>query len=50
MIVQQDRLDELNYNWLGYSTTKAGNDYRSLELDDDGNPIDIDPTFIGSKL
>ena len=34
---EQLYFDEIQYNWLGYSTTKAGNDYRSLELDDDGN-------------
>ena len=38
---EQLYFDEIQYNWLGYSTTKAGNDYRSLELDDDGNVISL---------
>jgi len=38
---EQLYFDEIQYNWLGYSTTKAGSDYRSLEVDGDGNVIKL---------
>ena len=34
---------------MGYSTTKAGNDYRSLELDEDGNVISLNDKTTDSE-
>jgi len=36
---EQLYFDEIPYNWLGYSPIKAGSDYRSLQLDKDGNVL-----------
>jgi len=52
---EQLYFDEITYNWLGYSTIKAGDDYRSLKLDKDGNVLvlndkiknSIDYSYIG---
>ena len=46
---EQLYFDEIQYNWLGYSTTKAGSDYRSLELDDDGNVISLNDKIKDSE-
>jgi len=46
---EQLYFDEIPYNWLGYSPIKAGSDYRSLELDDDGNVIRLNDKRKNSK-
>ena len=46
---EQLYFDEITYNWLGYSTIKAGSDYRSLVLDDDGNVIKLNDKIENSE-
>ena len=46
---EQLYFDEIQYNWLGYSPIKAGSDYRSLKLDDDGNVIRLNDKMKNSK-
>ena len=46
---EQLYFDEIPYNWLGYSTFKAGSDYRSLVLDDDGNVKRLNDKIKNSK-
>ena len=46
---EQLYFDEIKYNWLGYSTTPAGSNYRSLDLDDDGNVTQLNDKIIDSK-
>jgi len=41
IIEEELYFDELQYNWLGYSTIRAGNDYRSIIIDDDGNVLSL---------
>jgi len=41
IIEEELYFDEIKYNWLGYSTIKAGNDYRSIKIDDDGNVLSL---------
>jgi len=46
---EQLYFDEIQYNWLGYSPIEAGSNYRSLELDDDGNVIRLNDKIKNSK-
>ena len=46
---EQLYFDEIQYNWLGYSPIEAGGDYRSLELDDDGNVIKLNDKIENSN-
>lgn len=46
---EQLYFDEIYYNWIGYSDILAGNDYRSLKLDNDGNVIKLNDKINNSK-
>jgi len=46
---EQLYFDEIQYNWLGYSPIKAGSDYRSLELDKEGNVKKLNDKVKNSK-
>ena len=46
---EQLYFDEIQYNWLGYSPIKAGSDYRSLELDKEGNVKKLNDKIKNSK-
>jgi len=49
IIEEELYFDELKYNWLGYSTIKAGNDYRSITIDDDGNVLSLNDKIPNSN-
>ena len=49
IIEEELYFDELNYNWLGYSTIKAGSDYRSITIDDDGNVLRLNDKIKNSN-
>lgn len=38
---EQLYIDDIEYNWLGYSKVKSGNKYRSIELDNDKNILKL---------
>jgi choline kinase len=46
---EQLYFDEIPSNWLGYSPIKAGSDYRSLVLDDEGNVKKLNDKIKNSK-
>ena len=49
IIEEELYFDELNYNWIGYSTIKAGKDYRSVIIDNDGNVLNLNDKTSNSE-
>ena len=48
IIEEELYFDELKYNWLGYSTIKAGKDYRSITIDENGNVLSLNDKTLNS--